>query len=226
MTAARDAKARPDFQKLLLESELFLAMPDLPEREESRLAETDKSISILNVTADDGRIIPAVFTSPQRISETFDKVVGYVGLPGRTALEMLQANGAVLNPASAYGVAWSPEDLALILGQPVARTVERDSRVLSVPHERPERLIAILQGFIADELRIEEAWLALARWRETEEQAWYLEIRSTNSAEDLLPLFKEIREKAKGEKLPLDVEFAKPSDEPGKGIRLKPIQTE
>lgn len=225
MTAATDQAARAAFQRLLLTDDLLVATPEAPSRTEERTLQRSERIQILNVADHNGQAIPAVFTSQERLAECFGYGTGYIALNGETLFGILMNDGAVLNPASAYGVRWSPSDLAAMLGKPVRRVVEKETKVLlGAPPERPEKLIAKLTDALDRDGRIQEAWLALAHWPENDEWSWYLDLRSNASPDDMGPTIADALANIDKNEKPVDVVVNPPSADGGNGIRIKPVQ--
>ena len=179
-----DAQAQKAFERFILDETLFLATPEAPEQEESRVLETDTTVKLLNVPLDDGRQAAAVFTSPQRVYEAFGEV-GYMGLQGRALFEIIRAGTAVLNPGQLYSVVWEPDAMAAMLGLPVQRVIQKDTRLmLGSPAEPPLDLIDRLKEAFAGVPGVEAAWLGLAVWPEDQTQTWYLDVRTDSPDRD------------------------------------------
>ena len=223
VAAAQDPSVRPDFVRRLLTGNLLAATPEAPERHEQRTIDQGESLLILNVTLQDGSTLPAIFSSEQRVAECFGVGTGFVAMQGSILLGIVQDNGAVLNPASAYGVRWSPDDLAAMLGRPVRRTVERDTQITwGTPAHLPEPLVAALDRALKDDARVREAWLALAYWPESDDWSWYLDVRSDSPPDEISPFLADACRPELREGKPLDIVVSPGVDGTGIGIRLKP----
>lgn len=169
------------FEKFVLDETLYVATPE-PHPEAIITIQADTQIQILNVPLNDGRQAAAVFTSPQRVGETFGEV-GYFGIQGRALFEIIRAQPAVLNPGQSYGVVWEPENMAAMLGLPMERIVQKETKImLGSPADPPTMLINRLKAEFSTIPLIDAAWLALAAWPEAQEQSWYLDVR-TDSAD-------------------------------------------
>lgn len=142
---------------------------------------------------------------------------------GETLFGILSEGGAVLNPGSAYGVQWTQDQLAALLGKPVRRTIKKDTKVLlGSPSERPEKLIRQLTEVFESDPRILEAWLALAHWPNDNTMTWYLDVRSQSKPDDISST---IARAVNGTELtdkPIDVVVNLPSASEGTGVRIKP----
>jgi SseB protein N-terminal domain/SseB protein C-terminal domain len=188
MLAGNDAAERPKFIAMLLESDLYVATPEPPDHAEHRVVEAGETLSILNIHFDNGKSLPAFFTAEERIAPCFGDGLGFVAMNGRTLLEMAGASGAWLNPSSSYGVHWTADDIAAMLGRPVQWQVEEETQVLlGTPAAPPEAMINELRGLLAKDSRVEAAWLALAHWVKSDEWAWHLDIHSAHTSADILP---------------------------------------
>jgi len=176
--ATGDTQAQKAFERFILDELLFVATPDAPAEEGSRVLEADTTVNILNATLTDGRQAAAVFTSPQRVYEAFGEV-GYMALPGRALFEIIRAGPAVLNPGQIYGVVWEPDAMSAMLGLPVQRVVQKDTRLmLGSPAEPPIDLIGRLKDAFSGVPSVQAAWLGLAMWPEDQTQSWYLDVRT------------------------------------------------
>ena len=225
MAAATDPDRRVEFEQLLLRSELYVGIPDPPPVARERDLAAGDHVQLFNVTAPDGTSVPAIFTSEARVAEIFGEGVGFMRMSGEVLLEMIADDGAFLNPGLAFGVHWTPADLAYLLGRPVRRVIEEETRVLlGTPVERPEALIAELDKAFAGESGIEEAWLALAEWP-TGERGWYLDVRSAMPMDAVSALLTEVYKRKDPGGLPLDLIVNPPGGGAGNGIRIKPAET-
>ncbi len=108
--ATGGAKQGAAFQAAMLEHDLYAATPKpMPA---GALGPTDK-IDLITVDAGGMRGI-AIFTSLERLADTFPQA-GYVQSKGSALLELVKAQGVVLNFRSPHSVAWTPEALGRVL---------------------------------------------------------------------------------------------------------------
>ncbi len=177
--ATGDAAQQKAFERFILDETLYAATPEA-RPEGSFVAEAGTSLDLITISLDDGRIATPVFTSPHRIYETFGDV-GSVGIQGRVLFEMIRANPALLNPGQAYGVLWEPETLSGLIGLPVERVLKEATQIsLGSPAEPPHDLIQRLGTALSAVPQVQAAWLALAVWPDTQEEAWYLDVRTAS----------------------------------------------
>ena len=173
-----DHEQQKAFEKFILDETLYVATPETPAEDRVIVTEADTTLNFLTVALTDGRQATAVFTSIQRVAETFGNV-GYAGFQGRALFEIVRASPAVLNPGQTYGVVWEPESLAAMLGLPSQRVVEKDTQVMvGYPADPPTELVARLRAAFAKLPDVDAAWLALAAWPEAQTQSWYLDVRT------------------------------------------------
>lgn len=178
--ATGDAAQQKAFERFILDETLYAATPE-PGPEGSFVAGAGTSLGLITITLDDGRTATPLFTSPHRIYETFGEV-GSVGIQGRVLFEMIRANPAWLNPGHAYGVLWEPETLSGLIGLPVERVLKEATQItLGNPADPPHDLVQRLRTALAAVPQVQAAWLALAMWPGTQEQAWYLDVRTSSA---------------------------------------------
>jgi hypothetical protein len=180
---------------------------------------------MLNVTLPNGSVVPAAFTSEARLAAFFGAGTGYLRMNGKAMFEIFANVGMILNPGSSYGVHWPPDALAFLLGRPARRTIAKDTRVmLGTPAKYPDALIDRLRALLLPDPHVEEAWLALAAWPETQDQTWYLDIRSQAAADAVVAPLGELLKETNLDGHPLDVVVSAPGSGSGHGIRIKPIR--
>jgi len=224
--AATNPARRAAFNELLLDSDLFAATPDAPAVRQSRTIESGENLRLCTAELPGGGQATALFTAEARVAQVFGAGAGFVGIKGQTLLELVRQSDVILNPGLGYGVRWTPADLAALLGKPQIRVVARETKImLGTPAEIPTGLTAKLAEALNADGRVTEAWLALAHWPDTLESAWYLDIRSASSRDELADM---IAAMLRGTDLggkPMDITILSPDHPPGVGIRLKPYQT-
>lgn len=173
------------FERLILEESLYAATPDVgPEGVETLQADT--YINLLMVTLADGRQATALFTDPSRVEAVFGEV-GCLGMQGRVLFDSIRMQPAILNPGHGYSVVWEPENMSAMIGLPSERKVAKGTNILlGSPVEQPADLIARLREAFASVPQVEAAWLALANWPDSNDQSWYLDVRSTSADDDII----------------------------------------
>jgi hypothetical protein len=218
MQAATDEDQRTAFTRALLEAPLYAVSPDeLPEGDQVLLAEA--RVSLAMVPLEDGGSATAVFTAAERVGQVYGPDVHALGMKGADLIAMVIERPLLLNPGLSYGVLWSPQDLTLLLGRPVSRTLGADTTVLlGSPSERPDDLLMRLAEAFQPEPAIEAAWLALAQWPSQGEFAWYLDVRTRLSHDQVNALLARAVEGADLQGKHLDMRISPPGGEPGTGL--------
>jgi hypothetical protein len=226
IAASTATNKRSEFQKVMLESDLLAATPEARNDSGWRTLKTSERVSLLNVPAPDGVPVAAIFTSEQRIVDAFGAGTGFIQMNGAALLELVAESGAFLNPGSAYGVHWTADQISAVLGKPVRITIEKETQImLGVPKERPDALLAALTRSLSAESRIREAWLALAHWPDEDRWAWYLDVSTAMSADDVGAMLAEALKLTGETGLMLDMTVTNENAAEGSGIRLVPITT-
>lgn len=226
IAASTAPNKRSEFQKVMLESDLLAATPEARNDSGWRTLKISERVSLLNAPAPDGVSVAAIFTSEQRIVDAFGAGTGFIQMNGAALLELVAESGAFLNPGSAYGVHWTADQISAVLGKPVRITIEKETQImLGVPKERPDALLAALTRSLSAESRIREAWLALAHWPDKDRWAWYLDVRTAMSADDVGAMLAEALKLTGETGLMLDMTVTNENAAEGSGIRLVPITT-
>ena len=134
----------------------------------------------LRTVALEGRPATAVFTARERALRSIPdgEPVAY---PGRALLEAIRANPAVLNPGHGYGVRWSPDAMADLIGRPNPLPAERYPTQVARPADTPPGLVEALTRELSADPAVKAAWLALARWNDGEE-GFLLDLRGAPDA--------------------------------------------
>jgi hypothetical protein len=139
-------------------------------------AATD-TLRLRTVTPKDGRPATAIFTAKERALAVFGEHAAAEAFDGRALLEVIRVNPAVLNPGQPYGVSWPPAALSAMIGQSLPEAGARWPTHLAVPQETPEGLVEGLTRAFSADPSIKAAWLALARWSDSETAGFYLDVR-------------------------------------------------
>lgn len=219
--AATEPDQRPAFTKALLEADLFAVTPDGGPLG-SWVAGEGESVSLAAVQLDDGALATAVFSAPERAGQVYGPDAYCIGMKGRDLLGAVAERPVLLNSGLAYGVLWSTEDLAGMLGRPVSRSLGANTPVmLSSPSRRPDALVMALAEAFHPEPGVKAAWLALAHWPDQDEVAWYFDVRSSLPHDRLNALLTRAMEGGalKAGQV-LDMTIQPPGGAPGTGIAV------
>jgi hypothetical protein len=177
----------------------------------------DGGYALLAMRAPDGKIAAPVFTSRQRAAELLGPDTAVVCGRGDKILKGLRGTRVILDPGQPYGMIWTAEELDHLLG--VERVVTKQTTVeLGVPAIEPTALITRLRQVFGAESQIEAAWLALAYWPETKEQAWYLDVRTSMERAQVNELLRNATTDVDFLGKPLDLVVNPNSANPGAGL--------
>lgn len=155
MAAASGGGAeRAAFEGAVAEAELWVV---------PAAGETAPDVLRLRTVALEGRPATAVFTARERALKSIPEGEP-AAWPGRALLEVIRANPAVLNPGHGYGVRWSPDAMADLIGRPNPLPAERYPTEVARPARTPPGLVEALSRELGADPAVKAAWLALARW--------------------------------------------------------------
>jgi len=213
MAAGTSEAARAGFEAALLVHPLYAATRDAED--------TGDVVSLLSIEQRGPLRATALFTAPERIAAVFGETARAVSWPGRTLIEMVAENPAVLNPGQAYGVAWGPEALNALLG----RNVPEDQRMpvaLAVPANPPAGMVEGLKAVLTADAGIQAAWLALARWADDDEPGFHLDVRVRDGGPYVPALIQRALDGVELGRTRFDVIALSPSERPGIGLEIVP----
>lgn len=214
IAAARDEPgARIAFETAVLDAELWVAAPVGTDP-------TDETLRLLTVTPRGERPATAVFTARARAETAFPGAL-VLPWPGRDLLQAIQVNPAMLNPGSPYGARWSPPAMAALLGQTAPSAAERRPTHLAMPDALPPGLVEGLRLALGEDDAVRGAWLALARWSDTPEPGFLLQVRLAEGAVHLPALLQQAMDGvALDARLDVVTRVAAPGDRIGEGLEI------
>lgn len=168
VAACTEPSARPEFYRLLLESELFLLTPDSPATEGRRILKEAENVSFVHLQNANGSFLP-IFTSQQRLQEIVNQIgqtYGFLALLGKDLFPILAQHPqrTLLNPGLSYGKELTADEIRRIadgsIVQHESRVVQKTTQVLiGQPAKYPTELIAALQKLFAKHESIQAAYL-------------------------------------------------------------------
>jgi hypothetical protein len=165
--AASDPSSRPDFYRILLESEvLVLGHSDTPGEGRAELPAGAK-LSIVHWEKKDGMPVIPFFTSLTALRQSLKEEARFLGMPARSLFEMVKGETLVLNPASSYGKEFFPQEIESLLAvglnhAPVQRIVEKQTQVLlGQPSNYPAQMVASIKTLLARHPNVDAAYLCL-----------------------------------------------------------------
>lgn len=164
--AANEPAHRPDFFKTLLNSSVYvLGTAGVGEGQVN--IESGSNISIAHWQKPDGCAVIPFFSSLQTLQRSIDSKESYIEISARSLFEITLGTPLFLNPKSAYGKEFFPEEVRHLLSdgigkEPVQRTVEKDTNVLlGQPSHHPSKMVNSLTQLLAKHRNVKRAFLAL-----------------------------------------------------------------
>lgn len=164
--AAEDAANRPDFYRLLLQSQVFV-IGDAEETEDgNRPVESGEAVSIQQWQKPDGTAVIPFFTSIAAAAQVLEGDASCLALPARTLFEKTRGATLILNPNLAQGKQFLPHEVDAMLADGVPSTPkllppeDETDIVISAPEEYPTRMIDALITFFAKRSQVKAVYLA------------------------------------------------------------------
>ncbi len=217
------------FEQAMLEADLY-AVPEAgspggtPGDDGAKVLRPGESLILRGLTLNDGRDTVTLFTDPQRAVQMFGKDTRILAMAGRKLLDMLKDSVVLLNPEGGKGLKMEPDQIKAVLQHAAANIfVRRPSgpvELVEPPEEfHPITLMGRLNVAFRD-MKIDQAWLARARWNEARMMGWFLDIRTDAPADETIALCERaVRGLAFGGEV-FDVSVSKPGGETGVGVKL------
>jgi hypothetical protein len=154
--AASDPASRPDFFRVLLESEVFII---------GRSKDAGAKIDIVHWQKKDGTPVVPFFSSVDALRRSLKETADYVSLPARSFFELVKGKTLVLNPASSHSKEFFPNEIESLLATgvnnaPVQRTVGKGAQVLlGQPRDYPTFMVAALKKILVKHANVRAAYL-------------------------------------------------------------------
>lgn len=225
-----DARQMGAFEQVMLEADLY-AVPEpdspggTPGDDGAKVLRPGEQLVLRGVVLNDGRNTVTLFTDPSRAVQMFGEDTRILAMQGRKLLDMLKDAVILLNPADGKGLMMEPDQIKAVLEHaPVNASARRPSgavELADIPEpNHPIALIGRLNVAFKD-LKIDEAWLARARWNEARMMGWFLDIRTDEPADEIVALCERaVRGLAFGGEV-FDVSVSKPGGEKGIGVKVR-----
>ena len=168
--AANDPAARPQFYKLLLESQLFVLIPPGTGSHGERMLEQGENVQLVSWKKGNQDVIP-MFTSLHLLRETIKQTghaLDYLAMKGKDLFGVL-GNGslsALLNPNCPAGKEFFAEEMRDIASgeffKPAKTETVQQARqiLLGQPAEYPYKLVETLKRHLESQPQVEAAYLA------------------------------------------------------------------
>lgn len=212
--ASGGADERQAFEAALLTEPLYAATRDKDD--------AGDVLTLLSVEHRGALRATALFTAAERAAGVFGPDVRTVSWPGRTLLETVAENPAVLNPGQPYGVAWGPEAINALIGIKTPPMEGRMPTSLAVPANPPKGMVEGLTAVLGAEPGIQAAWLALAKWVDDDQPGFHLDVRVRDGGPYVPALINKALAGVDLHDVRFDVIALSPGDRPGIGLEIVP----
>ena len=224
-----DARQMGAFEQVMLEADLY-AVPDdgspgsTPGDDGAKVLRPGEQLVLRGVVLNDGRNTVTLFTDPRRAGQMFGADTRVIAMQGRKLLDMLKDAVILLNPADGKGLMMEPDQIKAILGHAPAQIAARPSGAVELAEppepQHPVYLIALLREALKA-LKIDEAWLARARWNEARMMGWFLDVRTDERPDEIVAICQRaVRGLPFGGEV-FDVSVSKPGGEKGVGVKIR-----
>jgi hypothetical protein len=165
--AATEPAQRPEFYRLLIDSQVFVLGHTEGGGEGVKDIAAGESLSIQNWRKNDGTPVIPFFASLEALRRAIKEEQSYLALPARSLFEVTQGATLVLNPASEHAKEFVPDEIAALLttginqvAQP--RVVEKATQVLlGQPATYPDAMVSALSKLLAKHSSVKAAYLCL-----------------------------------------------------------------
>jgi type III secretion system (T3SS) SseB-like protein len=171
--AANEPASRPEFYRLLLESEIYvIGYTDLPGQGQRTLP-VGARLSITHWEKRDGTSFIPFFTSIEALRRALKEEARFVAMPARNFFEITRGATLVLNLASSHYKEFFPNEIDALLATGVnhvaaTRVVEKPTRVLlGQPAKYPSEMVLSLAALMAKHPNVKAAYLCLMHDQES-----------------------------------------------------------
>jgi hypothetical protein len=165
--AAMEPAVRPEFYRLLLESEVYVLGRTEKGASGSRNIDAGEHVEITSWRKTDGASITPFFASLDALRLAIQEEQSYMRLPARSLFEITQGVTLVLNPASKHVKEFFPNEVEALLSTgmnhtPQARVVKKATTVLlGQPADYPSQMVDALTTLLAKHSSVKAAYLCM-----------------------------------------------------------------
>jgi len=133
MEATRNPARRDAFRRAVVAARLFVLGTADKQASAERERQARAKVELYGILVEGRRVVPA-FTSEARIEEFVKSPQPYLGLAGSDLLDLLEPDvGLALNPSSAYGKEFLPEEVRVLRDLAAALRESKEGREGSRP---------------------------------------------------------------------------------------------
>ncbi|EQA43966.1 protein SseB [Leptospira broomii serovar Hurstbridge str. 5399] len=163
--AATEPAYRPEFYRLLLESQLFVLGESDIEPDANGVLQSEASIQLINITFENEYYIP-IFSSLRRLEEYISGKESYLNFEAKAFFQFTKGSQFFLNPGSDYGKILKAGEIEGLLNGSLWRPNERievkeETEIfLGQPSDYPHKLVDSLKLIFKEKKEVKRAYLA------------------------------------------------------------------
>lgn len=167
-TAATDAAARPEFYRILLESEIYVpGSSNMAVGRHRHLLPAETSLALEKWKKTDGTEFIPFFASVRAFELALKERTRYVGMPARAFFEMTRGTPLIINPTSENAKEFLPNEIDALLETgtnctPTVEQVQEPRKIrLGQPGVYPVMMVNALAKLLAMHAGVRGAYLCL-----------------------------------------------------------------
>ena len=165
--AADEPAHRPEFYRVLLESEVYVISNMEHEGEGQGWLTDEDAMSILTITADESNPIIPFFTSIEELTRFVEYQAQWIGIKARNLFMLTKGATLVLNPQSRFTQPFYPAMIEALLATGIphaswqATSQAHNGAHIRPPEPYPAKMVDSLIIFFAGRPEVATAWVAL-----------------------------------------------------------------
>lgn len=166
-TATSDPAARPEFYRILLESEIYVPGSSNTPVGDSHLLPAGASLALAKWKKTDGTEFIPFFASVRTLELALKEPTRYVAMPARALFEMTRGTSLIINPTSENAKEFLPNEIEALLETgvnctPTVEQVQEPRKIrLGQPSVCPVMMVNSLAKMLAMHAGVKAAYLCL-----------------------------------------------------------------
>lgn len=165
VAANNDPNERRKYYNVFLQSEIYLATHNVPEKEERKRAEVGTEIQPIILESEGVRYV-MIFDTKERLSAWAKREIGFVGMPGHALVEMASPDMRwALNVGTEYTKIFSVDEIRSLkefLAQSQIKQIkitEATRAIVGAPAKIPDSLVESLTKVLSKNKEVKEGYL-------------------------------------------------------------------
>jgi hypothetical protein len=190
--AADEPAHRPEFYRILLESEVYVISNMEQEGEGRGWLTAEDSLSILTISADESNPIIPFFTSIEELTRFMEYQAQWIGIKARNLFVLTRGATLVLNPQSQFSHPLYPAMIEALLATGIHHASRQTtsqahtSEHIRPPDPYPAKMVDSLIIFFAGRPEVATAWVALKQGPEDLRPQLLVGIDASNDVEQII----------------------------------------